>query len=76
MNLSKGGKMVEKQRGGARIGAGRKPGAEGPSIVVSVSIPSELMARVDSVAAAKEWSRSAAMTEAVRLLLKRHEPKG
>lgn len=67
--------MVKKKHGGSRIGAGRKPTADGPTIVVGASVPSALMDRLDSIADKKGWNRSTAITEAVRLLIKRHEPK-
>ena len=67
--------MAETKRGGKRTGSGRKQSADGPTVVVSVSVPSALMSRVDTVATGKDWSRSATMTEAVRLLLKKHERK-
>ena len=66
--------MAKKQHGGKRPGAGRKIAhPEGPAVVVTASVPSGLVERMDAVAAQKAWSRSAAVTESVRLLLKRHE---
>lgn len=62
--------MEEKQRGGARKGAGRKPGVDGPTIVVAASIPETLLGRLDALAAEKGWNRSKAVTEAVRRLVK------
>jgi len=67
--------MTENQRGGARVGAGRKASADGPSVVIGVSVPSDVMTRVDAVAKAKGWNRSKAITEAAKLLLKRYEAK-
>lgn len=69
-------KMAKKkpQHGGRRDGAGRRQtNPEGPAAVVNASIPSGLVERMDAVATQKGWTRSRAITEAVRLLLKRHE---
>lgn len=67
--------MAKKQHGGKREGAGRKAHPEGATVIVSVSIPSPLLDRLDAVAENKGWKRSEAVTESVRLLLKRHERK-
>lgn len=42
---------------------------------VVASVPITLVERMDAVAENKGWNRSAAVTESVRLLLKRHERK-
>jgi hypothetical protein len=60
----------KKPHGGARKGAGRKPSADGPTIVVAASIPETLVERLDELAAEKGWNRSKAVTEAVRRLVK------
>ena len=62
--------------GGKRDGAGRKIAhPEGATIPLVASVPAVLVDRLMAVAALKEWNRSEAVTEAVRLLLKKHEPK-
>jgi len=58
-------------RGGARPGAGRKPNPEGRAVTVVATVPESLVERLDDVAAADGWSRSKAVTEAVRALLAR-----
>jgi hypothetical protein len=71
--------MAKKQSqiGGARIGAGRKvTHPEGPTIPLVASVPESLVRRLTVIAERKSWNRSEAVTEAVRLLLKKHEPKG
>jgi hypothetical protein len=60
----------KKPHGGARKGAGRKPSADGPTVVVAASIPGTLVERLDALAAEKGWNRSQAVTEAVRRLVK------
>jgi hypothetical protein len=65
------GKKKAVGRGGARKGAGRKPGADGPTIVVAASVPESLAAELDSYAEAKGWNRSKAVTEAIRKLVGR-----
>jgi len=56
-------------RGGKREGAGRKPGPEGKSVLVTASVPSEIVERFDELRAKKGWNRSQAVTEAIRGLL-------
>ena len=63
----------KKPHGGKREGAGRKASPDGPTVVIGASVPTNLMTRLDAVATVKEWNRSEAITEAIRLLLKRHE---
>lgn len=65
------GKKTTAGRGGARPGAGRKTGADGPTIVVAASVPESLAAELDSYAEAKGWNRSKAVTEAIRRLVGR-----
>ena len=60
----------KKAHGGARKGAGRKTGKEGPSKTIAASIPESLADKLDAFAAKKEWTRSHAIAEAIRLLLK------
>ena len=65
--------MAKKQHGGRRTGAGRKQAhPEGPAVVITASVPSGLVERMNSLAAQKGWNRSEAVTEAIRGLLKRH----
>lgn len=68
-------KKPEKPRetswGGRRTGAGRKvANPEGPVESVGVSIPAALMAELDAVATERGWTRSQAVTEAIRRLVK------
>ncbi len=63
------------QHGGRRPGAGRKPGPEGKAVVLAVSVPEALLERLDAYADAKEWSRSRAVTEAIRGLLARKKSR-
>jgi hypothetical protein len=69
--------MTKKQHGGKRTGAGRKQAypEEGATVIVSVSIPSRLLERLDAVSEKREWKRSEAIVEAIRGLLKRQERK-
>jgi hypothetical protein len=59
--------------GGARAGAGRKPSVpdEGKAVILTASVPEGLVQRLAQLAEAEGWSRSKAVTEAVRLLLAR-----
>lgn len=59
----------KKQVGGKREGAGRKPGPDGPTSVVAVTVPDVLMERLDAYAEQREWNRSKAVTEAIRGLV-------
>jgi hypothetical protein len=64
--------MVKKStRGGKREGAGRPVGEEGRAVTVVASVPESLVAGLDERAQAEGWSRSRAVTEAIRALLKR-----
>ena len=66
--------MAKKQHGGRRAGAGRKQAhMEGPAVVVTASVPSGLVERMNVVAEQQGWNRSEAVTEAIRGLLKRQE---
>jgi hypothetical protein len=67
-----GGEMAKKkaQRGGKRKGAGRKiENPEGRTILVAVTVPGELVERLDELAGKRGWKRSKAVTEAIRGLL-------
>lgn len=57
------------QHGGARKGAGRKVGPQGPATVVAASIPESLAERLDAMAKKEGWTRSAAVAEAIRRLV-------
>jgi hypothetical protein len=61
----------KKQVGGAREGAGRPVGPDGPTTVLAVSVPEKLLAQLDALCEAKDWKRSKAVTEAIRGLLSR-----
>lgn len=63
--------MAKKQHGGRRDGAGRKSDSDGPRVVIGASVPADLIGPLDEMAAGKGWNRSKAVTEAIRLLLKR-----
>jgi len=60
----------KKAHGGARKGAGRKTGKDGPSKTIAASIPETLADKLDVYAAKKDWNRSRAIAEAIKLLLK------
>jgi hypothetical protein len=67
-------KKLAKRVGGARPGAGRAiTHPEGRTIPLVASVPESLVDRLMAVATSKDWNRSQAVTEAIRLLLKRHE---
>lgn len=73
-NFSNWWNMAKKQHGGRRAGAGRKQAhMEGPAVVVTASVPSGLVERMNVVAEQQGWNRSEAVTEAIRGLLKRQE---
>jgi hypothetical protein len=59
------------QHGGKRPGAGRPPKEDGKTVVIAASVPDDLAASLDSFAKAKGWTRSRAVTEALRKLLGR-----
>jgi len=59
-----------KQHGGHRKGAGRKPAnPEGKTVTIAASVPGELVDKLDAVAEQNNWNRSQAITEAIRGLL-------
>lgn len=60
------GKKKAVSHGGARAGAGRKPGADGPTATMVVTVPESLLAELDELAESKGWGRSKAATEAIR----------
>ena len=60
----------KKAHGGKRKGAGRRVvNPEGRTAAVVATVPGELIARLDSFAKERDWSRSQAITEAIRGLL-------
>lgn len=60
----------KKQHGGKRDGAGRKVvNPEGRTMMVAVTVPGELVERLDDLAEKRDWTRSRAVTEAIRGLL-------
>jgi metal-responsive CopG/Arc/MetJ family transcriptional regulator len=59
----------KKQHGGRRKGAGRKPSPEGKTVIVTASVPGELAEKLDALAARNGWSRSRAVTAAIRGLV-------
>jgi hypothetical protein len=60
--------------GGKRDGAGRPPAnPEGKTITLAASVPEALAADLDAYAEAQGWSRSRAVTEAIRKLLGRRK---
>ncbi|MEX2167946.1 MAG: ribbon-helix-helix domain-containing protein [Pirellulales bacterium] len=62
----------KKQHGGKREGAGRRPSnPEGRTIAIAATIPETLVARLDELAKNEGWSRSEAITAAIRKLLGR-----
>jgi hypothetical protein len=59
-----------KQHGGKREGAGRPPSSpEGPTVTIAASVPSVLVEQLDAHADKQGWSRSEAVTRAIRDLL-------
>jgi metal-responsive CopG/Arc/MetJ family transcriptional regulator len=61
----------KKAWGGARKGAGRPANPEGKAVTIVASVPESLAAGLDERAQAEGWSRSKAVAEAIRALLKR-----
>ncbi len=59
------------QHGGNRNGAGRPPKTDGKTVVIAASVPEDVAADLDSFAKAEGRTRSKAVTEALRGLLKR-----
>jgi len=65
----------KKTRGGKREGAGRKASSpEGSVITIAVSVPSGLVEQLDVRADQEGWSRSGAVTHAIRGLLSKRKP--
>ncbi|MCC7085365.1 MAG: CopG family transcriptional regulator [Pirellulales bacterium] len=60
----------KKQHGGKRAGAGRKPSSpEGPTVLVSATVPEALVEQLDALADKNGWNRSQAVTAAIRGLV-------
>ncbi len=57
--------------GGKRKGAGRPPKETGKAVTIAVTVPEDLADSLEAYREAKGWSRSKAVTEALRGLLKR-----
>lgn len=58
------------QHGGKRKGAGRKiESPEGRTTLIAVTVPGELVERLDAYAEERDVTRSKAVTEAIRGLL-------
>jgi len=57
------------QRGGKRAGAGRPMSPEGPAVTVAVSVPQTLVEQLNELAEQNGWSRSEAVTNAIRGLV-------
>lgn len=70
------GKKKAVGRGGARAGAGRPVGDDGPTTTLTVTVPETLVAELDKLADSNGWKRSKAVTEAIRGLLSRKKPTG
>lgn len=62
--------------GGARKGAGRPTGADGPTVTVVATVPESLVSGLEELAQAEGWTKSKAVTEAIRgLLARKSSPK-
>ena len=61
----------KKKRGGKRLGAGRPVNPEGRAVSVTVTIPEGLVQGLKALAKSNGWSKSKAVSEAIRGLLKR-----
>jgi hypothetical protein len=62
---------MAKKKAAKRKGPGRPIGPDGPTELVAVTVPKSLVAKLDALCEAKGLKRSAAVTEAIRGLLKR-----
>jgi Ribbon-helix-helix protein, copG family len=61
----------KKKHGGKRPGSGRPVSPEGRTIAVTVTIPEGLVNGLKAMAKSEGWSKSKAVSEAIRELLKR-----
>jgi hypothetical protein len=57
--------------GGARPGAGRPPNPEGRTVAITATVPESLAEALEAVAQTEGWSRSKAVTEAIRAFVAR-----
>ena len=63
--------MAKKKHGGIRDGSGRTMAhPEGSTMAITVRVPEVLVQKLDSLAEKREISRSQAVTEAIREVLK------
>jgi hypothetical protein len=63
------------QHGGKRPGAGRKVSPDGPSVVLTVSVPKSLANDLDAYVKTSEATRSKVVAEALRGLLSRRSKR-
>jgi Ribbon-helix-helix protein, copG family len=62
----------KRQHGGSREGAGRKPKYEaGATEPLTARVPPDLLEALGQIAQEEGWSRSQAVTEAIRAFVKR-----
>ena len=59
-----------KSRGGMREGAGRPVGPDGPTVLVTATVPESLVNDLKQLAADQGWSVSRTITEAIRRFVK------
>ena len=69
--FAKANMAKKKQRGGKRPGAGRPVNPDGRAVTVTVTIPESLVIDLKALAKAEGWSKSQAVSDAIRSLLKR-----
>jgi hypothetical protein len=61
----------KKKHGGKRPGSGRPVSPEGRTIAVTVTIPEGLVGGLKALSKTEGWSKSKAVSEAIKELLKR-----
>ena len=61
--------------GGKRKGSGRKPHPDGRTVHLTATVPETLAADLEALAESQGWSRSKAVTEAIRGLLARKKSR-
>lgn len=61
--------------GGKRAGAGRPPKEGGRTVILAASVPEDLVGKLEAFAEGAGWSRSKAVTEAIRGLLARKKSR-
>lgn len=65
----------KKSHGGSREGAGRKhANPEGPTGSLTVTVPKELLAQLDTLRETRGWNKSQAVTEAIRQFIDTLDP--